>query len=296
MEVVTAGAQDELMQSLDYKLKTSNTSYVTARHDVQYFPSSLSSFSPTTSRVCRNKAMEGFDEVDDPRIARAVHQGGYADVLLRPTMVGILRCGKMLPPQLNLVIEIEFADATTALWSENAGAHPAGATLSTDFEIQNVRVLASQVVLDSALVESFNRVLLSGRSLVFSYPTVHTQQSSVPNGVAEHNVTVARAFTKLMGAFVTFWDNDAGSKIHLLANPGAGRGPHRRGEAGGQPPGVADAAGQPAVPTQPHEGSLGALPLPLRPRGYLRRHGAAWATCATASLPAFPPSACPRCR
>ena len=38
------------MQSLDYKLKTSNTNYVTARHDVQYFPSS---FSPATSRVCR---------------------------------------------------------------------------------------------------------------------------------------------------------------------------------------------------------------------------------------------------
>ena len=36
------------MQSLDYKLKTSNTNYVTARHDVQYFPSSLSSFSPAT--------------------------------------------------------------------------------------------------------------------------------------------------------------------------------------------------------------------------------------------------------
>ena len=293
MEVVTAGAQDELMQSLDYKLKTSNTNYVTAQHNVQYFPSSLSSFSPATSRVCRipltsgtlfidpesikiafrvrntdatnplapatpnpacfiqkiqlfangqrcgdinyygrtvavhdllkgreynqNKAVEGFDEVNNSRTPRAVHQSGYADVLLRPTMVGILRCGKMLPPQLNLVIEIEFADATTALWSENAGAHPAGATLSTDFEIQNVRVLASQVVLDSALVKSFNRALLSGRSLVFSYPTVHTQQSTVPPGVAEH-VTVARAFTKLMGAFVTFWD--AGSKIHLLANPG----------------------------------------------------------------------------
>ena len=266
MEVVTAGAQDELMQSLDYKLKTSNTNYVTAQHDVQYFPSSLSSFSPAAPRSStpsrsrspsesetrtpptrwrrplrtqpvsfrgsrssptgscddincygrtvavhdllkgreynQNKAVEGFDEVNDPRTPRTVHQSGYADVLLRPTMVGILRCGKMLPPQLNLVIEIEFADATTALWSENAGAHPAGATLSTDFEIQNVRVLASQVVLDSALVESFNRVLLSGRSLVFSYPTVHTQQSTVPLGVAEHNVTVARAFTKLMGAFV----------------------------------------------------------------------------------------------
>ena len=152
----------------------------------------------------------------------------------------------------------------------------------SNFEIQNVRVLASQVVLDSALVESFNRVLLSGRSLVFSYPTAH---SSVPNRVAEHNVTVARAFTKLMGVFVIVWDNDAGSKIHLLANPGQE-----------QPPGVADAAGQPAVPSQPHAGSLGASPRPLGPRGHLQSTSAAWATCATASLPAFPPSACPRCR
>ena len=166
----------------------------------------------------RRQAQEGQRHLDDvSRLTEAVHR-----------QVPQLRCGpsagawngRRTKLQLNLVIEIEFADATTALWSENAGAHPAGATLSTDFEIQNVRVLASQVVLDSALVESFNRVLLSGRSLVFSYPTVHTQQSSVPNGVAEHNVTVARAFTKLMGAFVTFWDNDAGSKIHLLANPG----------------------------------------------------------------------------
>ena len=49
--------------------------------------------------------------MNNSRTPRAVHQSGYADVLLRPTMVGILRCGKM----------IEFADATTALWSENAG-------------------------------------------------------------------------------------------------------------------------------------------------------------------------------
>ena len=88
----------------------------------------------------RNKAMEGFD----PRIARAVHQNRYADVLLRPTMVGILRCGKMLPPQLNLVLKIEFADG--------CGPRTPGRTRR-----------ASQVVLDSALVESFNRALLSGR-------------------------------------------------------------------------------------------------------------------------------------
>ena len=68
MEVVTAGAQDELMQSLDYKLKTSNTSYVTARHDVQYFLSSLSSFSPTTSWVCRIPLTSGTSFIDPESI------------------------------------------------------------------------------------------------------------------------------------------------------------------------------------------------------------------------------------
>ena len=47
-------------------------------------------------------------------------------MLLRPTMVGILRCGKMLPPQLNLVIEIEFADATCAVVRERRRAPGGG--------------------------------------------------------------------------------------------------------------------------------------------------------------------------
>ena len=123
---------------------------------------------------------------------------------------------------------------------------------------------------------------------MFSYPTVHTQQSTVPPGVAEHNVTVARAFTKLMGAFVTFWDNDAGSKIHLLANPGQDVAP------------IGDAAGQPAVPAQPYEGSLGASTSSRSLRGPTTTRCAtststALATCATALSPASRRSECPRC-
>ena len=155
------------MQSLDYKLKTSNTSYVTARHDVQYFPSSLSSFSPTTSR------------------RHVLHRSP--------------------------AFRVRNTDGTNPL---------APATPNPACFVQRVQVFAKRPALRRHQLLRPHRALLSGRSLVFSYPTVHTQQSSVPNGVAEHNVTVARAFTKLMGAFVTFWDNDAGSKIHLLANPG----------------------------------------------------------------------------
>ena len=75
---------------------------------------------------------------------------------------------------------------------------------SLEYQIENVHLLADQVTLDSALRESFERILLSNRSLVFSFPSLHVQQSSIPAGSTNYNVTVARAFTKLLGAFVTF--------------------------------------------------------------------------------------------
>ena len=85
------------MQSLDYKLKTSNTSYVTARHDVQYFPSSLSSFSPTTSRVCRIPLTSGTSFIDPESIKiafRVRNTDGtnllaHAQRLLRPARPGL---------------------------------------------------------------------------------------------------------------------------------------------------------------------------------------------------------------
>ena len=63
-------------------------------------------------------------------------------------MVGILRCGKMLPPQLNLVIRDRVRGRDDSAVVRERRAHPS--TLSTDFEIQNVQVLAFQVVLHSA--------------------------------------------------------------------------------------------------------------------------------------------------
>ncbi|CAE7317175.1 unnamed protein product [Symbiodinium microadriaticum] len=283
-----SAVNDELTQSLDYKLATSNVNYVQSRRDVQYYPSSLSTFTPTTSRVARIPLTSGMDFIDPESVKIAfrirnnntdadglfpgtiepscfikrvqlysngqrtddiseygrscylysllkpqewynqrglegfwqdpgghaveIPAGEYREVLMAPTLIGLFQCGKMLPPQLNLVLELEFAEAADAL-------RPAGGT--TDFSIENVRVLASQVTLDSALQESFNKVLLSGRSLIFSYPTMHTQVSNVPAGVTSHNVTVARAYTKLMGAFVTFRQlSDSEGECKNLEYPG----------------------------------------------------------------------------
>ena len=64
MEAVTNAVNDELMQSLDYKMRTSNASYVISRKDVNYFPSSLSTITPTTSRVVRAPLTSGSDFID----------------------------------------------------------------------------------------------------------------------------------------------------------------------------------------------------------------------------------------
>ena len=64
MEQVTAAVNDELVQSLSFKLETSNVNYVQSRADVVYYPSSLSVFTPTTSRVCRIPLTSGQSFVD----------------------------------------------------------------------------------------------------------------------------------------------------------------------------------------------------------------------------------------
>ena len=63
-ENVTQAVNDELVKSLDYKLGSSNVNYIQSRRDVQYFPSSLSTFTPTTSRVARIPLTSGMDFID----------------------------------------------------------------------------------------------------------------------------------------------------------------------------------------------------------------------------------------
>ena len=134
--------------------------------------------------------------VDAGGWAQPVQPGQKRDVLMHPHLIGMFNCGKMLPLQLNLVLEIEFAEPEMAM--------RAGVGSSLSYQIENVHLLADQVSLDSALRQSFDSILLSNRALLFSFPSLHVQQSSVPAGSTSYNITVARAFTKLLGAFVHF--------------------------------------------------------------------------------------------
>ena len=103
---------------------------------------------------------------------------------------------------------------------------------------------------------------------------------------------MACAFTKLMGAFVTFWDNDVDSKIHLLANLGQDVAPIG---AARQEDSLLESQMQLGL-QYPRSTSISSRSLRvLTTTRYATLTLAVWATCATASLPAFRRSACPRC-
>ena len=86
-----------------------------------------------------NQANEGFGINEVSNFPQPLPESHFQEVLMAPTLVGLLGCGKLLPPQLNLVLEIEWADAADVVRG--------GAISSVDYDIQNVRVLGSQVTL-----------------------------------------------------------------------------------------------------------------------------------------------------
>ena len=219
--------------------------YIQSRKDVQYFPSSLSTFTPTTSRVARIPLTSGMDFVDPESIKIAfrvrnnsttlglnpgtqepscfikrvqlfangqrcddiseygrccylysllkpaewyrnkgitgfwevagapapIPAESFKDVLMAPTLIGMFQAGKFLPPQLNLVLELEFSEAADALRPGEG---------STDYTIENVRVLASQVTLDSALYESYQKILLSGAAWFSRIPQCTRRSPASP--------------------------------------------------------------------------------------------------------------------
>ena len=79
----------------------------------------------------KNKGITGFWELAGlvPAPIRApIPAQNYKDVLMAPTLIGMFQAGKFLPPQLNLVLELEFAEPADAL-------RPGGG--STDYSIEN---------------------------------------------------------------------------------------------------------------------------------------------------------------
>ena len=140
--------------------------------------------SPSNWRV--NSAVETnlnlFDptSVGEPVGTEAIDPGEYAKALFTPSALGIMSCGKLwLIEMAPLSLEITFAPPADAVISA-ANEHPVGQASSVDYVVNNLHLQCSQVVVDSALNNSFKSLLASGRSLTVAVQSVFTQAHILP--------------------------------------------------------------------------------------------------------------------
>jgi len=150
--------------------------------------------------------MQRYDPASttDPTTVEVIDPGEYATVLFTPSALGVLNCGKLWPIEMApLSIEITFAPPGDAVIGF-ANNHPAGVPSSTDYVINSLHLQCSQVIVDSALNNSFKNLLASGRSLTISLQSVFTQAHILAAGSNSTQISMVRALSKLGLLFLTF--------------------------------------------------------------------------------------------
>jgi len=158
----------------------------------------------------------------DPTHVEVIDPGEYATVLFTPSALGIMNCGKLWPVEMApLSIEITFATPSDAVIS-NANMHPRNSASSTDYVINNLHLQCSQVIVDSALMNSFKSALSSGRSLSIAVQSIFTQSHVMPSNSNSAQISMVRALSKLGMLFLSYNDSVSATRAHEVvgfANP-----------------------------------------------------------------------------
>ena len=166
--------------------------------------------------------MQRYDPASttDPTTVEVIDPGEYATVLFTPSALGILNCGKLWPIEMApLSIEITFAPPGDAVIGF-ANNHPAGVPSSTDYVINSLHLQCSQVIVDSALNNSFKNLLASGRSLTISLQSVFTQAHILAAGSNSTQISMVRALSKLGLLFLTFQTSVGTAQQHEVTGFG----------------------------------------------------------------------------
>ena len=166
--------------------------------------------------------MQRYDpaSVTDPTTVEVIDPGEYATVLFTPSALGILNCGKLWPIEMApLSIEITFASPGDAVIGF-ANNHPAGVPSSTDYVINSLHLQASQVIVDSALNNSFKNLLASGRSLTISVQSIFTQSHILAANSNSAQISMVRALSKLGLLFLTFQTSVGTAQQHEVTGFG----------------------------------------------------------------------------
>ena len=143
-----------------------------------------------------------------------ISPGKKQTVCFKP-FFGLTNQSKLLPIKYApIFIELEIVnnntDAIISPDSKNipdsgAAAVFTAANTGTDWSIENICIKCDLCTLDNNLNNEYTAHLLSGKSLPITYTTYTNQQSTIVTKPVA--VQVARAFTRLQKAFITFYKN-----------------------------------------------------------------------------------------
>jgi len=168
----------------------------------------FSEMSSTNSRINENIEGFGFNASDISAYNTVTVQGipgAKNKVVCTKLLCGLFNQIKYLPMQyINLCLEIELdSDPTAAIVKIGPRTFDAANT-SNNWYIDDVKIFADTVVLDSSLQNSYTSHLLEGKSLPINYTTFVSQSTTMtqqPNYV----VNIVRSFTRLKSIFISFY-------------------------------------------------------------------------------------------
>jgi hypothetical protein len=179
--------------------------------------------------VRRNNNMEGFgytwdmiDEQWNEANMPGIKGGSSMTVQFKPCC-GILNQPKYIYLKAApLTFEFELVNnATDCIISQTESDFVVGTDTSTDWSIQNPYVKTDLVVLDSGLMNEYNKYLLDSKSIPIAFETYITQSQNVSATSNDIKLNVARALTKLNTAFITFFKSEQGASVsgkeHIFA-------------------------------------------------------------------------------
>ena len=165
----------------------------------------------SSSNAKRNEDIEGFG-INTGDISSYVVDsypgivpGGYKTVCTK-LLCGLFNQIKYLPMQyIQLCLEIELDSNNTAGIIEGNAVGPfTPENTSTTWYIDDVKILADTVVLDSSLQNSYTSHLLEGKSLPINY-TTFVSQSHIMTQQPDFSVNIVRSFTRLKSLFISFY-------------------------------------------------------------------------------------------
>jgi hypothetical protein len=168
----------------------------------------------------RNEDIEGFGVNASDITTYSINsipgiKPGSSKTVCTKLLCGLFNQIKYLPMQyIQLCLEIELDSNPTAAIIK--GVEVGGGTYtventSTDWTIDDVKILADTVILDSSLQNSYTSHLLEGKSLPINY-TTFVSQSHIMTQQPNYSVNIVRSFTRLKSIFINFYadaTNDA---------------------------------------------------------------------------------------